>query len=879
MAIDPAKLAELQTIARTGKVAVCQILTVEWDAADANETRYYAGAALHETPPFHRTPLTPVEPRIVFPDPDDPFHNFEINPDLRTEVIPIVFDDIDKQITQRFRAFGSGIRCEIFWYYPQVDVIESKWFGQLQAPEIFGWRQLSTVATNGYRSREQTLPYRLKGKECPATWGGLLPSLDAVETNLCPANIHLVGGTVGTLDPGTSQPWLGCPRTDVSYCNERLGTTDGRFFGGWRTDAVPTVTDGRTGYVAITKGNTSTLKTPIPVIFGTKHYKGSQLILFRRELNANNPEHGWVATQWEVCEGPVRNIRNIKINEKLIEQLHLGIRLGERGQPQTPYSVDVSHYSNTAVVFARYGWVNAGNVTPQSVSMSCDIDGYRKVAVWNDTGPGNGLVGEYFGTTTFTDKRAERVDYNIDFPLYYGAPMENMPATGFSVRWTGTITFNHSETYTMTAEIDDGVVLTINGLEIINETAPGTYTGNFAATAATPYTIEIEFVQGTAPGLHPWKCILKWQSTSQTVEVVPNSALAHSGSSGFSRQWTNDRVWCLLECWTNQTFGLRYPNTRVTIADWRKASVTGLQTVTYSHTFPDGEVVNYVHRRTTFDAVLQSRPVAEQIVDICRSGALSIPFQHDGEYTIVNFVPFTVDELNNAPIFTDDGPNRNICWDGGQPAIQISWTPDDQLTNEIVLTFEEASNFDQARPITVDDKDQQARAGRMIGTGYLQPVPEQFAAFGIRNLGEAIKLGYRLLKFGAFDQGGTQNNLRVRLITPVEFAANVKRYSPIKLVSALLDEFETPQAEPWQAFRVLNIKKIPGHRIEIIAQGYNRTEYEAFETVNVANPAPPGPTQPSPGPGPTEIPCIPTSLTGVTYDAAAGVIDIPLPQC
>lgn len=879
MAIDPSTLTAMKAAARSRRVAVCQVIAVEWDANDPAETRYYAGSALHEMPPFHRIELRPVEPRIVFPDPEDPFHEFDINPDLRTDTIPIVFDDIDREISDRFRQFGSGVRCEIFWYYPEFDVLESKWFGQLQAPPIFGWRRIETYATNGYRSREQMLPPRIKGKECPAKYGGKLPTLDAIETNLCPSNAHLPGGTIGTNDPNTGLPWLACPQTDVTFCNERLGTTDGRFFGGWRTDAAATITDQRSGWLAKTKGNTTTLTTPIPVIFGTKHFRGAQQILFRREANESNPDRGWVAAVWEVCEGPVRNIRNIKVNEKYIEQLHLAVRLGDRGQPPTHYAVDVSNYSSTAHIMARYGWVNALNVTPQSLTMTCDVDGYRKVAVWNDTAAGNGLKGEYFGATNFTDKRAERIDHSINFPLTYGAPMEGMPATAFSVRWTGFITFDHSETYTIICDHDDGVVVTINSTEIINNGGFGEHSGPFAATAATAYPIQIDFVQSAASGVHPWKCILKWQSTSQTLEVVPNDALTHSGSTGFVRQWTNDRVWCLMETYTNQTFGLSYPTSRFRIPAWVKTSTQCLQNVTYSHTFPDGEVINYTHRRTTLDAVLEGRPAAEQIVDICRSGAIAVPFQDDGLYSTTLFTAFTEEELDDAPVFYDKGELRNIVWDGGQPAIQVSWVPNDKLTNEIVLTFEDASNFDQARPITVDDPDQQALAGRSLGNGFLQPIPRQYAAFGVRFLPEAVKLGRRLLKFGEFDEGGTDNNLRIRFRVPVEFAIDVKRYGAVKVVSELIEPFRSPQNEPFEWFRVLSLRKVAGHRVEITAQAYNRTAYEAFEIVNVPNPAPPGPHTPSPGPGPVENPCIPTTFTGVTYDAAAGVIDVPIPQC
>src|SRR5690606_18273281 len=116
-----------------------------------------------------------------------------------------------------------------------------------------------------------------------------------------------------------------------------------------------------------------------------------------------------------------------------------------------------------------------------------------------------------------------------------------------------------------------------------------------------------------------------------------------------------------------------------------------------------------------------------------RSGGLSVPYQHNGVFEIAAFRPFSQDELDNAPTFYDRGENKNIVWSGGQPAIELSQTPDDKITNEITMTFEDRSwqAPDTERPITVDHKDQKLLAGRALGEDALQAVPKRYAGFGI----------------------------------------------------------------------------------------------------------------------------------------------------
>src|SRR5204863_4339334 len=116
--------------------------------------------------------------------------------------IDITFDDIDKEIRGRFQTYGSGVKAELVYYFPDVNGWYEAWEGQLKAPKEYGWATLKTIITNGSRSRELLLP----GSNhpvgyCRFTFGGLLPSLTAVRSNGCPYDRHL-GGSTGNLNGG-----------------------------------------------------------------------------------------------------------------------------------------------------------------------------------------------------------------------------------------------------------------------------------------------------------------------------------------------------------------------------------------------------------------------------------------------------------------------------------------------------------------------------------------------------------------------------------------------------------------------------------------------------------------------------------------------------
>jgi large repetitive protein len=106
-----------------------------------------------------------------------------------------------------------------------------------------------------------------------------------------------------------------------------------------------------------------------------------------------------------------------------------------------------------------------------------------------------------------------------------GAPYAGAPATNWSLRLTGTITFPQAGTYTLGLTSDDGASLWLDNILKINDWA-GHAAHNlettFTATAGQVVKIRLEYHQTTGPGVLG----LYWTPPGGSRMVVPGSALS-----------------------------------------------------------------------------------------------------------------------------------------------------------------------------------------------------------------------------------------------------------------------------------------------------------------------------------------------------------------
>src|SRR3990167_7760910 len=140
--------------------------------------------------------------------------------------------------------------------------------------------------------------------------------------------------------------------------------------------------------------------------------------------------------------------------------------------------------------------------------------------------PGTGLEATYFNESNLTDQGATRVDPTINFDWGTGPAIPNVIyGNTFSVRWTGHIRAEYTETYTFYTRTDDGVRLWVDGQLLIdqwiNQGQAVEWSGNIALTAGRSYNITMEYFENTQRAVAQ----LSWSSQSTPKVIVPQSVL------------------------------------------------------------------------------------------------------------------------------------------------------------------------------------------------------------------------------------------------------------------------------------------------------------------------------------------------------------------
>lgn len=715
MAIDFDKLERLRVSAASlgneDRLFVCEVLAVYWTDSI---TKYYAISAFDEQIPFRSIPASPINPVLK----GKVFQTFALNSDLTTESISLTFSDTDKSLENLFATYGEGVRCELFYYYPKIDdtngddLFISVWWGHFMTPEFIGRGVLQIQAENGFKSRELLMGHRIRPKMCTQVFGGQFTDINEYRGNGCIYNRQL-GGTSGNLNAGV--PYATCDKTEGN-CADRLGVLPNlkaKYWMGFDTDVqTPTIDHG--GYIAPAKGGASGLKDPIRVVAGAKYVQDLLNIFYRKELNTQHPEEGFVRGIWEISEGPVDLLDEIVINDKIIETEHIQYRTGELGQSQTSYAQNISGFSGTAVVNAAYGKTNAATTELASLKTRIKCRGYNKVRVYSDE-------------TTFT-------------------------------------------------------------------------------------------------------------------------------SIG-----TNKRIWWLMELYSNMRFGRGYRHNKFHIAEMK--AIQDILDTYIIHTDPNGTQRHT--KRDQFDAIMDGRPTQETILDICRSGRISVPYQWDSKYTISALTKWN--DLGSVRVFSDRYDDRNIIPIDKIQTIKKFKIPDSKLVNKVVLTYEDGTKFDRERPLVFIDEVQMKKASGALGLSSFNEIEKRYKSFGLRFENPNYKLGWSLLQLGEFDTGGTENNLRLQFPVHFEQAIGLRKFEVINVDSDLLDN------EDFSYFRVQGLNKTSDHKAMLTVQAYPETFYETFETIDADPP-------PDPDDFPTWHPPICDPLIGgINY--TNGFAEIPIDPC
>jgi hypothetical protein len=391
---DQAKLDALTgriAAARAGgeSVQVAELVRVDWPAPDG--TVYYASTCADDVWPSLRATLDAmgggkVEPRL----PGGQFLDLTRDSGISDDNVSLQFWEVnDHAISDLFETHGEGVRVEIFFYFPQVDLLLSQWFGHLKPPEDADEEDFTCSAENGFLSVELPLPRRAFFSTCQALFGGLLKTQAEINEHACPYNRQLTdeerGGAelFGNLD-GDGNPFTSCPRRTRQDCIERLGDTLSWF----AFDTIPasyTVVGSHSSFIATSRGNETNLKRPLRVIAGSRVIRQPDLLQYVVEANSSHPERGSIKLLYALSER-VHSLGQPKANNAPIQPQHYSVRLGRPRQGPTGFTTTTSNYSNTALL----NCVLQGdfrNVDPSGIQIEIPAEGDDSVRVYASEDP------------------------------------------------------------------------------------------------------------------------------------------------------------------------------------------------------------------------------------------------------------------------------------------------------------------------------------------------------------------------------------------------------------------------------------------------------------------------------------------------------------
>ncbi|KPL23737.1 MAG: hypothetical protein AMJ75_05450, partial [Phycisphaerae bacterium SM1_79] len=135
-----------------------------------------------------------------------------------------------------------------------------------------------------------------------------------------------------------------------------------------------------------------------------------------------------------------------------------------------------------------------------------------------------GLHGDYYDNIDFTNLTVTRVDATVNFNWGNDSPDPLIGADTFSIRWTGRVQPQYSETYTFYTTTDDGVRLWVNNQLIIDkwiDQGPTEWSGTISLTGEVKYGIKMEYYENGGGAVAE----LRWSSPSQPKEIIPQSRL------------------------------------------------------------------------------------------------------------------------------------------------------------------------------------------------------------------------------------------------------------------------------------------------------------------------------------------------------------------
>lgn len=378
--LDQFKIDDLRSLRATGvQPEVYELVKVSWP----DDERYYSVLQVDEVASV-APEVSPIETRLIPGSSPDWFLPVNINSAIGDEEVALDFWDGDEGFSELLVEHGEGIPVELFYFFPQVNLLMSIWQGHLRQEDDATADVCKVKAAQGFRSSEGLLPRRAHWRECQAIFGGTFDNQEDIDQNDCPYNVH-IGGSVGV--PG----FTSCPRRTRADCSARLGHNGDYMLSHATTPA--SIANNQThgpNLLSTSQGNESNLKEPVKVVMGRRRVYGMPVLVSRKDFNNNTPDHGFYAAIYEACEGPIQSFTfpRITVDGKTQEVsggnlIHYNQRLGIQGQNAVSTITDHS-YSSTALILYVFGWVNPADISAGDASASAIVEGLNNIRTYTD---------------------------------------------------------------------------------------------------------------------------------------------------------------------------------------------------------------------------------------------------------------------------------------------------------------------------------------------------------------------------------------------------------------------------------------------------------------------------------------------------------------
>ncbi|MEY2409428.1 MAG: hyaluronate lyase, partial [Verrucomicrobiota bacterium] len=188
-----------------------------------------------------------------------------------------------------------------------------------------------------------------------------------------------------------------------------------------------------------------------------------------------------------------------------------------------PYRTVLSHLSAGAYNVNAVAIDNSG-------AMSTSAPVAFAVYLPEPQGRGTGLLGEYYTAQDLTGLALLRTDSTVNFNWSTSAPVAQLTADHFSVRWTGKLQARHAGTHLFHTVSDEGVRLWVDGRLLIDHWNAHTLDEDSGSIPLLPgryYDIVMEHYEDTGDAAAQ----LYWTQPGVPREIIPQSQL-YSANTG-----------------------------------------------------------------------------------------------------------------------------------------------------------------------------------------------------------------------------------------------------------------------------------------------------------------------------------------------------------